>query len=420
MSWIEDVTELELIIITGDGEEYRPQYLKPRRKRRLNAVPIEFNDIPGALVLRGETSYTEYSLELYFQGEDHLEVAERFDESANDRRNWTINHPYYKSYEPIICQPVSIDQNNKNDNVSKFTVKVIETIDNVNPSYADSLAYTVQKAVNDAQSGLNEGAIQAVEPGMEEIMLPAFLRVLQAVTTSSELEAVKGAIADAKRVINEAEAIAAKIETTMGEIANVLRAPGRFIADVKTRLNSIVESYEDMKNAFNGFSSLFEKNLFESAGGITVIAAVETSVIPVLENAETQDVDTEIVDYLSRKDVFTTIDTLTAFYEDYIKELGDMSSEDDNTLESYYPNGNTIFLVKDAVQKATGNLLKIAADARIERTYTLTEDMPLLVLTGKLLGSYKKDDVESFIRYNDFLRDEFIVIKKGRKVVYYV
>ena len=124
MSWLEKV-ETEMIITTGDGQPYAPDYMNAVKSVEYNVAEFNFPGIAGTFVDRRLPKGRKFNLELYFQGDDHLDVAEAFEASANDSRAWEIEHPFYGL---VIVQPTSLQFDNSKQNLSKITGTVIETI----------------------------------------------------------------------------------------------------------------------------------------------------------------------------------------------------------------------------------------------------------------------------------------------------
>src|SRR4051812_44161174 len=94
MSWI-DLAKDNLIIVTGDGREYKPFWKDPRKVLEFNISQFEFPGIGGSVVSRGTLKGRVFPLEIYFVGENHIDDSDRFEASVSDTRHWVITHPYY-------------------------------------------------------------------------------------------------------------------------------------------------------------------------------------------------------------------------------------------------------------------------------------------------------------------------------------
>src|SRR5688500_16182415 len=113
MSWVEKI-QRELIITTGDGKEYKPNWLNASKDVEYNVAQFNFPKIPGTLVAGGEPKGAQYSVEFYFQGEDHLDKFTAFEQSAKDKRPWTISHPFYGR---LVVKPLALKFDHSKYNV---------------------------------------------------------------------------------------------------------------------------------------------------------------------------------------------------------------------------------------------------------------------------------------------------------------
>jgi len=77
MSWIEKIKE-GIKITTGDGEIYEPLYILSSKSIDYNVAEFNFPNVNGTLVKVGNKRGTRHSLRIIFQGEDHLDVSDRF------------------------------------------------------------------------------------------------------------------------------------------------------------------------------------------------------------------------------------------------------------------------------------------------------------------------------------------------------
>ena len=125
MSWVTRIRDIQLTIVTGDGVEYRPLWKEARKNINFNREAFDFIGIRGTYVERKEVQGTQYPILLYFTGEDCIDVANRFEQSTRDPRPWTIKHPFY---DDLTVQPLNLEFDNTQYNVSKITGTLWETI----------------------------------------------------------------------------------------------------------------------------------------------------------------------------------------------------------------------------------------------------------------------------------------------------
>ena len=104
MAWEQQLLNIPVFIRMGNGSTFSPKWLNAKRSREFNNTVFNFIGQVGALVDRREPQAYSYDLELYFDGEDHLQLADSFEDSAVDKGVWNVTHPFYGGF---VCQPIS-------------------------------------------------------------------------------------------------------------------------------------------------------------------------------------------------------------------------------------------------------------------------------------------------------------------------
>jgi len=429
MSWIETITTGDIIIQFGNGEVMHVLYKRPAIEHNFNAVAIEYFNIEGAEIQRGKESHRTFPVELYIQGENHLEETAKFMEYAKDTRSWRMIHPYFPN-EDINCQPTTLKEDYSSANVTVITGVLWESIAKTNASFFEDV-----KA--DAFEKIDLAAIQAQRLADMMSLSVSDTAFMSNASKGSAITAKKGAFSDVD--LGSINSDIAKLNSTlnnigtepqrfMAQLAKVLRAPSTFYSTIKGRVGVLKESFKDLTNAMKGGASLGEKLFYEQAAALTALAIGEASMISKSDIAVKQDVrnpdtgefivsDDELV---TRTQVLAQVIDVNQVYQDYINQLMLMHSEKDNKLDSYYPNAELFRSIQDAMNGVTANLYSIAANAKVVRTYRLTEEMTMLELTNKLLGTYNNEDVNRFVESNSFVMKELLIVPEGREVVYYL
>lgn len=421
MSWLTKVTNQKLTIITGDGSEFTPIWKNATKSRELNASKFEFNNIEGSLVRRGKVSGLIIPFELWFQGEENIEQAEALDEATKDTRPWILRHPLYNE---ITVHPASINFDDSSQNVTKVTGEFWETIEDIYPDISinpkedisEKLDNTTETVINDFSDNLgtpNAGLISKITKSLTDISV----KLRAAAVTDIDKQNIEDSISKAFEALNT---ISSDAVVFMTRTAELLRTPARIYDSVQNRLNVIDESYTDLVNAFSGIIYRKDKLYFQAAGAMLMIAKAEASVTTSQDIADDQQIDNTVQDYRSRKDVITVADSIINSYNGYIDLLGSFQDTNDSTPDSFTPNANTINDLKESVISTTGQLAQIAIGEKLERIYTLPDDIGIIMLVRKLLGTYDSDVIQDFIQINQLELSEMLQIKKGRKVIYYV
>lgn len=420
MSWIDRLNNIVLTVTTGEGSTFTPLFKNASRSRNMNASKFNFNNVQGSLVKRGEAESMAYPFEFHFTGEDHIDESERFNQASLDNRPWRLTHP---NYGDVVVQPITLNFNDNNQNDTVVTGELFETIED---SFADSdidVREDVLKAVEnsiDAQVeafNIEQPSAVLVNTSTEVVENNAELNKARAIT-DIDLATVQNA---SNAAINSINNLTNDPVTFMRRTAELARTPSKFYSRIQDRITVLNEAYTELKTSIGLNSSNQEKLLFETTGGVIVSAIAEASIIETQEIADEQFIeDNTIVDYQTRSDVIAVIDAIKQILQDYLDTLGTLQSEIDATPDSYTPQQNSINNAKTAVNKATGQLLQIAIQTRQERRYTVPQEVALLILVHRLLGTYDSATVESFAENNQINLDEWLQIPQGRELIYYI
>ena len=84
------------------------------------------------MVDRKKPQSGKFPLVFWFQGEDNIDQADDFENSADDPRAWEVNHPFYGL---IKGQPISIKRDDSSLNITEVTVPFWESIEADYPNY---------------------------------------------------------------------------------------------------------------------------------------------------------------------------------------------------------------------------------------------------------------------------------------------
>jgi hypothetical protein len=406
MSWVERIKN-KMIITCGDGSEFRPEWLKAVRSRDYNVSEFNFPEVDGTLVIRQRPKGTKYGLEIYFQGDDNIDVSTAFLVAADDPRPWIISHPYY---DRIIVQPTSINFDNTNHNVTKITATVIETILDGNPKTGIDPTDKIiddQIAVSEA---LSISYANDVLPGISDVnqMLEnsnaLFLEGEKIIDDTNDFEDYFNAFNTANSAILNATN---EPLTAIRTLQAVVNQPALFVTAVEARANTMVDQLNKLVGSIDGVVGVTLKKLFENNAG-SLLSAMCLSLV-------------SNTDYKNRNQVVLLIEQLIDTYAIYIQQLDLIQSDNANSPDSFIPNFESQLGLNDLVNFTVSNLFVIAIDARQERSIILEEDDNLVNLTHRFYGIDVEDDnIEEFIDTNEVGLNEYLGLKKGRKIVYFV
>ena len=410
MSWVEDIKE-DFVIITGDGKEFRPEWLNANLAKTYNIAIFNFIDIPGSLVKRRQPKGRTYKLEIYFQGDDHLDVSRAFEKSADDPRTWTIRHPLYKD---LKVHPSALLFDNSKMNVTKITGDLLETIEDTNPT---SSIVPEEKIIQDKED-LDVVTADAYvnnnpEPTVKDIN--AMDNVVDSLDASSsrlanaleDAQEFRNKVNDAKNKITNATSQALQAIRAIQEVIN---APARFAATLKARIDLIKDEFDTLVDSVGVLTSRADKFLFENNAGGKVTALTVAMSTPLSAD-----------DYGNKQKVLEVIESLLDSYNKYIETLDLLQTEDADELDSYIPDSTSMQLTSSLINFTVSNLFDIALNAKQERSIVLEEDSNLIILAHRFYGANLKDEhIDELILNNNIGINEHLLVKKGRILRYYV
>lgn len=420
MSWIDRINNIQLKVTTGEGSEFTPIYKGATRNRNMNASVFNFNNIEGSLVKRGYAESMKYPFEFHFQGEDNIDEAERFNKASLDKRPWTLTHPIYGD---LLVQPINLSFSNSYQNDTVVSGELYETITDTYPDSSIGVQEQVLETIENIQAlasdNFNIDDIYASLTSSISESMNDISESYQSYSVSDlDLQNVINAFNDAKVAFNN---YTQDPVTFMNQLSTLLITPAKFYSSIEDRINVMKESYENLKEIITIDSSKNEKTYFELASCIIISGIAEASVIDTDEIADDQQIDdNDIEDYETRSDVLNIIQLILDIYDDFIETLGNMQSDIDADIDSYTPKQDSLNSLKEAINQVCGQLINLATDAKQERKYILPDDINLVMLVHRLLGTTDEDEIVKFANNNEILLEEWLQIKKGREIVYYL
>lgn len=408
MSWIEKI-KTDLIITTGDGKQYKPQWLNATKSVEFHITEFNFRNIAGGLVERGQPMARKFNLELYFQGDDHLDQSDAFEQSANDKRVWKVSHPFYGS---ITCQPSGLSFDNTKYNVTKITGGIIETLTDDKPKSSIS---PVDKITED-KSALDEVCAEV----FAATVIPSASDV-SALADSTQQSYDEGALVargdDAQGYFNLFNtANAAILNATAEPLAAIravqafINAPALFADNVHNRLSLLQTQFEALRNQLTTIFSPNEKRIYQAQG-----AAVVSSMAVAAATPQTAS------EYGSMQVALDVAQNLLSNYNQFLEDLDGLQTDNGGLPESYIPDAEPLIELSGLISFTVSNLFDIALEAKQERAIILEEDSNVFLLTHRFYGLDAADELlDYFIATNNIGLNELLQIRKGRRIFYYV
>lgn len=408
MSWLDNI-KTDLVIETGDGKKFTPDWLNASKAVEYNIVEFDFPNIPGTLVKRSQPRGRKYNLEIYFKGDDHLEQSNEFEKSANDSRAWTISHPFYGR---IIVQPISLAFDNTRYNTTKITGVIIETITEDNPKATVAPIEKIEADKEVLDITFEESFANDVIPDTDDINTltennKTFFDIgskIASLTVDSEKYFNLFNEANAFILDATAEPLAA-----IRALQAVINAPALFVRSVKNRITVFVEQITKLSSGINNILTPSNKKIYENNVGIALSAMALAASNP------------QEGDYDSRAKVLEIIDEITISYNTYLTDLDTLQTDTGGDEDSYIPDAESLIGLNNLINFTLSNLFDIALESKQERSIILEDDSNIILLAHRFNGLQADDStIDSLMEINDIGLNEILNIRKGRKIIYLI
>ena len=415
MSWLTKIKD-SFIITCGDGKQYTPNWLNAAKKVEYNTTVFEFIEVKGSKVDRREAKGNQYTLEIFFQGENHLEIASAFESSAEDKRFWTIKHPFYGQ---IFVQPTSLSFDNRDYNVSKITGTVIETITETNPKTVvgaeDRIAETTE---NVSALSIEEVVNSTSKPDITDINQ-------QRTETTSFYNKVKNFIldnqngADYFNKFNSANAaIGEEIEkpgSSLDLVQELILAPATFEQSLASKLEGTISGFNQLDSStrfsFDDASSRAKniKRTYQSFGSALISCLCLSTANPIDGDYESR---VEISDYIAK---------ISNTYNQFILTLDFLQEGSGGNPDDFVANSKVINALNDLVNFTISNLFSIGFEAKQERVYVTEYETNIILLAHRFYGPSSDDShIDALMEQNGIGLNEILVIPKDKKMLYYI
>lgn len=406
MSWLDKIKD-KLVIQTGDGKTYTPQWMNANISKEFHVSEFEFVNLPGTLVDRRLQKGNRYNLEIHFQGADHLDVYKNFYDSANNTKYWILTHPFYGS---VNVQPLSINVDHSGYNVSKITIPLVETIIDSNPKTAvDQLSEISSKKLNlDADlepiitttiKPIDANKIKAVNNKIYNLSIPI-------IKLPKEFQDFTNAFNQANSLVDSATASPLlAIRATI----SLLTMPAKFSTSVKNRLNSLTSAFNDLNSTVTGITDVGSKNLYQVQAVSIVSAMCLASSLPNLN------------DYKNNKLANSSINIINQSYSTLLSNLDLLQSLNGGNINSFMPNFNVITGLNNLINSTISYLYNTIIFAQKERSIITDYETNIILLAFQIYGLDSDDNnIDEIIQNNELNFEELVLIKKGRKITYYL
>jgi hypothetical protein len=175
-------------------------------------------------------------------------------------------------------------------------------------------------------------------------------------------------------------------------------------------LNLFIIQLNSLHDLIGSVISPNEKLIFETNTTTLIGGMIQTVVTPFESN-----------DYENTIDVLTVIESLNDSMNIVVNDLDALQTPNGGDIDSYIPNFDSLSGLQDAFNLAISNLMEIAMDGKQERIFINDYDSNIVQLAHRFYG-LKFDDstIDTLIKNNSIGLNELLLIKKNRKIKYYL
>lgn len=389
MSWKDNIENIELTIITGDNEIFKPLYTTSSQDIEFNVSEFNFIELEGTLVTRKKVKSQKIPLNIIFQGDDHIDIAEKFLQSSKDPRYWTITHPVIGE---IYGHPASINKINDDLNTVVFNIDFWETI--LPGQIKSAKVYPLELIESKNFELIEFGSLNLIpdqKPELKSLVAKIQSRY-DVLIDKTNIDKYKGFIADAMSGIDK---LLSEPQKAIRNISNLIQFPAYIQGAIKTRVNIVKAILDDILE-------IFPKNKMNySIFGGAVIAAISQIILKPGEN-----------NFITRSQVREQFNILSETYDLFLNEV------DDGNFQQDFQEAITL---NEIVINTLYYLYDVSFDAKQERFDIVESDTNLILLTHKYMGlDFEDKNLNTFRELNGIKNKNLFIVKKGRKITYLV
>lgn len=400
MTWTNRIEGTKLEITTGDGETYFPLWKEPKKQITYNVDGFDFIGVEGTFVQRENRQGAQYPLVLFFQGEDNIEQSNSFEKSARDKKSWKIKHPLYDTF---FCQPLSMEIDDTNLNCTIITVVVWETIDTKYPQALKNIQGATVESIEVLNASTNTNITENLKaPDTSNISKvtqannKVFEKYNSIAKTNEDKNKLKGLFREASGAIQN---ITNDISSYMTKTQALINFPFVMVQTIELKINRIIDQFNDLKSIFiqdnptDENKQLYEANATTQIGVLAGVASAPQS-----------------GDYNTKTDVLRVATSINSAYSNYKSNLDSIG---------YNQNPDVSLQTDILVNTTLESLYNIAFNSKQERIIYLDKDTNLIILAHRYFGT-GDENITKFIDINKIELDEYLQLKKGRKIKYLI
>lgn len=399
-------------IITGDGKQYPITLNQSDKSFKITANVADFADYDGDFVNKRSNRGLDFPLNFLFTGENYYENTQSFLESVKDTRPCTFYFP--EAENGIKAQIISISWKEnfvKNIECTEFSLTLHETLSESDfENWYDEYIFD-----NDLQF-----ADYVVNPEIQKC------------TTKIKKGTFKVNFAKITGFLDNT------VSKFTGFFTRNLSYPQNFMSETQKVILSVNNAKKTLRASFsnallmhnallNSVKQIAALNPFALHSFVNFISDVFSQNVP--ETDENANFDNDYFNAVTLPaakavyDCVNLIDYKTNFSREQLVKIQKTVFKiyDDYKIISLNPTETPVL---EMLAKAILHVDEIFKEGKIERRETLSCDTDLYAFVGKIYPSVTPDEYEAnlerFIFENNLHADDLFVLKRGKKVVYYV
>lgn len=422
------------------GTTIKFQYVDVSREFELRGTPFEFPQVNDAYVQRKGFGPRKYPMTCYFSGDNCDLIATAFEAALCEAGQGVLEHPLYGTLRNVV--PFGTVQ--RTDAVTTAANQTVVTVTfwtTTGAVYPNSDPATQ----NEILIGLGDFNVQSAQAFQTHMKLSkAALRVGAIATIKGMLKKVSAAmsvIANSTTAIRREmqdgfDALNFGMDVLIGQplllaqqIGNLIRAPGRALAGIESRLDgygrmladvigspaakpgesfgsgtSLLQRRDGVSNDFH-VSDLFSLNAI--SGSILAAATKPDAGAPPTFKTRTQAI-------AAANAIAQQFDDLVTFRDNGFAALGGIA----DVSESRVDTGESIQALQALTALAVGFLVQTSFGLQPERTVVIDRDRTIIDLSAELYDRVD-EKLDLIIDTNNLSGDEILELKSGRPIVYF-
>lgn len=437
-----DRLQKEIVLLSPEGNEFRAKWRgSPRTKPKKLGV-LRFPKIKGDIVQDLDVQSSLHSITFYFDGENNDTEAAAFYAACDERGNWEITHPVHGFFGLQLVSVTELDNPVESGNITEINTEWIEPIDPIELKTARELAGIIDAKADDlnisaAQQFANtlltasetlRGSIEATTNGIGRVtnlVLGPLFTTVDALDNA--VNAIQQGITDThNQTVLQVNALA-------GQVQNLVNLPLFATNQLERRINA----YSDLITGLSAQLPGGDESLLPDTTGddskINSAATLElamSAAIASIGNIITTTIvsprglgpdDTGAL--ATKGQAITAINNITALFNEMVDNLEtaqDLFSDNDID-DQYYSQSESYTDAVNLIHLTIEYLLSIAFNLAVERRFTIDRPRTPIEITITEYGSLGENDsyLDLFIRSNDLIGKDIVLLPRGKEVVIY-